>query len=81
MTRHWPELYKIIKGADSPLPPVPERVELLRKYSVLASRIANARIESVLHKVYMGQAEPFGEVTDYWGKIEFQTKGCHARCL
>ena len=42
---------------------------------MLATRIVHARIESMLEKIYLGKAEPFGEVTDHWGKIEFQTKG------
>ena len=52
-----------------------ERSAILRQYPALAARIANARFETLFDYIYQGEAEPFGHVSDYWYRVEFQMRG------
>jgi hypothetical protein len=52
-----------------------ERNEVLRIHPVLAARITEARVIGMFRDVYNGKSKPFGEVTEYWARIEFQARG------
>ena len=49
-----------------------ERVRMLREHPVLAARLFESRHRLLMKHIYMGEDKPFGEVTDYWVRIEFQ---------
>ena len=49
-----------------------ERSKILRRYPALAARIADARFATMFKNIYQGEAKPFGDVSDYWYRVEFQ---------
>lgn len=85
--RFNPELFKLVdplglKKQDNGAYTATFRAETLRNNPVLAARIAHARITALVDQIYLGSAKPFGKVTDYWYRIEFQARGTpHAHGL
>jgi len=68
-----PELYDAIDPQTiSTIYSRTDRAALLREHPVLAARIAEARIRAMFDKIIEGDDLPFGVVTDYWLRIEFQ---------
>jgi hypothetical protein len=49
-----------------------DRLSLLREYPVLAARIFDARVKAMFDKILKGKDMPFGKITDYWIRVEFQ---------
>lgn len=49
-----------------------DRADILRQYPVLAARIADARVRSIFAKIIEGNDMPFGKISDYWIRVEFQ---------
>ena len=53
-----------------------ERSKILRRYPALAARIADARFATMFKNIYQGEAKPFGDVSDYWYRVELQVNIC-----
>jgi hypothetical protein len=75
--RFNPELYDIVApGSDGGRKlTAAERAALLRAHPVLAAKIFDARVTSLFDNIIAGvncKAQPFGKVTDYWIRVEFQ---------
>ena len=49
-----------------------DRVAMLRDHPVLAARLFEIRSRLMLEEVFTGADKPFGKVTDFWGRVEFQ---------
>jgi len=90
--RFNPEFYDIVTPPSMKGRPLTatERATLLRSHPGLAARVFDARVTAMFENIYCGsnieydgkpgtsEAMPFGKVTDYWIRIEFQgeTKTC-----
>jgi hypothetical protein len=72
--RFNPELYDIVKPDGGSLTAA-EKAALLRSHPALAARIFNSRVSAMFDEVYKGEAMPFGKVTDFWVRVEFQARG------
>ena len=49
-----------------------ERANLLRQHPVLAARVAEARVRHMFNEILEGLDMPFGEISDFWIRTEFQ---------
>jgi Helitron helicase-like domain at N-terminus len=49
-----------------------ERVAMLRDHPVLAARLFEMRARILFDEVFHGADKPFGKITDFWGRVEFQ---------
>jgi hypothetical protein len=59
-----------------------ERTAVLQENPVLAARISHSRITALFKTIIQGAARPFGQVIDFWYRIEFQARGTpHAHIL
>jgi hypothetical protein len=52
-----------------------ERLEILRDHPLLSARLHAAQQTVFWQYVIYGKARPFGEVMDFWRRVEFQEKG------
>jgi hypothetical protein len=51
-----------------------QRTAILRQFPALAARIADARFACMFQHIYQGEAKPFGDVSDFWYRVEFQVQ-------
>jgi hypothetical protein len=49
---------------------VSTRLDLLRSHPALAARLFDIKQECIWKYILMGKAKPFGEITDYWRRVE-----------
>ena len=52
-----------------------ERAKALHDNPVLAARMFKSRIDNVLKYILRGGSHPLGILTDWWLRVEFQTRG------
>lgn len=52
-----------------------DRIEYLRKHPAMAARLFAIKQKCIWENLIMGTAEPFGEIVDYWIRVEFQSRG------
>ena len=52
-----------------------ERCEILRDHPVIAARMHELQLDAFFDKIVKGRNKPFGEVLDWWIRVEFQGKG------
>ena len=48
------------------------RVDMLRDHPVLAARLFEIRSRLLFWEVFNGADQPFGKISDFWGRVEFQ---------
>lgn len=46
------------------------RIDLLRSHPALVARLFEFKQDCIWKYLVMGEAKPFGEVTDYWRRVE-----------
>ncbi|XP_076872152.1 uncharacterized protein LOC143522233 [Brachyhypopomus gauderio] len=83
----WPELMETILTQEGKhISPDDldwsERCALLKSNPVTAARMFDHRFRCFLKDVIMSEAQPIGEIVDYFYRIEFQQRGSpHSHCL
>ncbi|XP_076872151.1 uncharacterized protein LOC143522232 [Brachyhypopomus gauderio] len=83
----WPELMETIltqegKHVSPDDLDWSERCALLKSNPVTAARMFDHRFRCFLKDVIMSEAQPIGEIVDYFYRIEFQQRGSpHSHCL
>lgn len=83
----WNTLFDILlrqKGDTRPVDQLDwaEKCELLRNNPVTSVRLFDHRVHAFINQVILTDAQPFGKVTDYFFRVEFQMRGSpHIHCL
>ncbi|XP_076836836.1 uncharacterized protein LOC143482374 [Brachyhypopomus gauderio] len=83
----WPELMETILTQEGKYVSPDdldwsERCALLKSNPVTAARMFDHRFRCFLKDVIMSEAQPIGEIVDYFYRIEFQQRGSpHSHCL
>ncbi|XP_076849952.1 uncharacterized protein LOC143498932 [Brachyhypopomus gauderio] len=83
----WPELLQTIlkqEGRETSTDDLDwsERCALLKTNPVTAARMFEHRFHCFLKDVIMSEAQPIGEIVDYFYRVEFQQRGSpHTHCL
>lgn len=70
-----PEFFNIVcPGVHLDSISIPDRLKLLRDNPAIAVRCFDARVTAMFDNIYLGKAEPFGKIWDWWMRTEFQSK-------
>lgn len=84
--RRWPEICAAInKQQGKEAPENPDwftHCQIINSNPVTACRMFENRVQNFITKVIMSTAQPIGQVTDYFFRTEFQSRGWqHIHCL
>jgi hypothetical protein len=71
----WPELFELLDIRKHEELSYSERNKLLNDNPDLAIMLFRKRFEALLHVLTTCNSSPFGSVTDYWFRVEFQHRG------
>lgn len=76
----WPEIIQAIKKqeggqVDFEALDWSEKCEVLRSNPVTTMRMFDKHVEALLRDLLFSPAQPFGEIVDYFYRVEFQHRG------